>query len=237
MHHPVLFGLTPSIEERVALTEEILNYRFSDPKLVMRALTHPSAVEADPHHSYERLEFLGDSIVGLIVGEEAYRRFPHENEGTLTKIRISVVNGAFLTDKALSLGFDKLIVFGLSEESSQSRGLRSALEDVFEAMTAALYLDGGMEPARAWVLACLGEYIALETAQAAASPKSELQERMQAIGSVVTYQIIDSVGPAHAPSFTSEVLIDGKVAGSGTGETKKQAEAAAASYALSRMID
>jgi len=235
--HPSLSELTPPIEERITRIEEILDYRFNDRDLIVRALTHPSAVEADPRYSYERLEFLGDSIVGLIVGEEAYRRFPEANEGTLTKVRISVVNGAFLTDKALSLGFDALIVFGPSEESSQLRGLRSALEDVFEALTAALYLDGGIKPARTWVLDCLGEYITLETAQAAASPKSELQERMQAIGSVVTYQIVDSEGPAHAPSFTSEVLIDGKPAGTGTGETKKQAEAAAAAFALSEMID
>jgi ribonuclease-3 len=236
MHH-ALRDLKPSIKQRVSTVESIVNYRFRDPKLVMRALTHPSAVEADQRYSYERLEFLGDSIVGLIVGDEAYRRFPDADEGMLTKIKISVVNGAFLADTARCHGFDRLIVFGSSEEASKLRGMRSALEDAFEAITAALYLDGGLQAARTWVLHCLGEYITLETARMGTSPKSDLQEKMQALGKVVTYRIVTERGPAHAPLFTAEVLVDKKVMGSGTGETKKQAEAAAALLALSGMID
>ena len=232
------FGeLAPSLEERIKHIEDTLGYHFCDRELLIHAITHPSAVEANPHLSYDRLEFLGDSIVDFIIGEEAYRRFPDADEGILTKIRISVVNGAFLTDTAHALGFDRLIVFGSSEEASQLRGMRSALEDVFEAITAALYLDGGIEVARTWVLGCLGEYVTLETARAAASPKSELQEKMQAVGEVVTYRIVEATGPAHAPLFTAQVIIGQQVAGTGTGETKKQAEAAAALHALSDMVD
>jgi ribonuclease-3 len=230
--HPALKALIPPIEERIKQVEETLGHVFKDKSLVECALTHPSAVEADPRYSYERLEFLGDSIVDLIVGEEAYCRFPQVDEGTLTKIRIAVVNGAFLTDTSQNLGLDDLIVFGSSETASQLRGKRSASEDVFEALTAALYIDGGAKKARTWVLGCLGEFITLETAQAAASPKSELQERMQAVGKTVTYRITEATGPAHAPSFTAEVLIDEVPAGHGQGVTKKQAEAAAAAYAL-----
>ncbi|MCL2491374.1 MAG: ribonuclease III, partial [Coriobacteriia bacterium] len=196
-----------------------------------------SAVEADPQFSYERLEFLGDAIVDLIVAQEAYERFPDVNEGTLTKIRISVVNGTILTEVATELGIDKLIIFGQSEKSSQNRGIRSATGDVFEALTAALYLDAGIEEARRWVLQNLGDYINTETAQAAASPKSQLQELMQAQGKTVSYRIIEETGPAHAPSFISEVLIDEVSVASGSGETKKQAEAAAASEALEHTKD
>ncbi|MCL2818514.1 MAG: ribonuclease III [Actinomycetia bacterium] len=202
-----------------------------------RALTHPSAVEADPSYSYERLEFLGDAIVDLIVAEEAYQRFRDADEGTLTKIRISVVNGAVLSVVATGLGLDKLIVFGQSEKASAHRGIRSATGDVFEALTAALYLDGGIKVARNWVIECLGLYITEESAQAAASPKSKLQEKMQALGKSVTYQVVSETGPAHAPSFVCEVLIDGEAAGRGNGETKKQAEAAAASVVLSQGDD
>ena len=235
--HNALRDLTPSIDERIDRVEQILGHTFSDRDLVARALTHPSAVEADPKHSYERLEFLGDSIVGLVVADEAFSRFPTENEGTLTKIRISVVNGTFLTDTAQNLGLNHLIVFGSSEKSSQLRGMRSASEDVFEALTAALYLDGGVERARQWVVEALGEHITLEAAHAAANPKSKLQEKMQAVGKTVTYRVIKESGPAHSPCFTSEVLINGEAAGSGRGETKKQAEAAAAAVALQHMRD
>jgi ribonuclease-3 len=235
--HRKLKGLTPSIEQRVSAVEAIVGHSFTEPSLIRQALTHPSAVEADPRHSYERLEFLGDAIVDLIVAEEAFRRFGDINEGTLTKIRISVVNGAVLTDLATGLGLDRLIIFGQSEKSSQHRGIRSASEDVFEALVGALYLDGGLEVARRWVLSCLGDYITLDAVKAAASPKSELQELMQAQGRTVRYRVVASTGPAHAPSFTSEVLIDGQSEAIGSGETKKQAEAAAAAVVLARMID
>jgi len=224
-------------DERVLRAEAILGYEFKDRGLVKRALTHPSAVEADPLRSYERLEFLGDAIVDAIVAEEAFRRFEDANEGTLTKIRISVVNGAVLSEISSQLGLDRLIEVGPSEKSSLSRGMRSAREDSFEAMVGALYLDGGLEVTRHWVLECLGCYITLDAAHAAASPKSELQERMQAHGRSIAYEVIDMTGPAHAPHFTSAVIIDGVEAGQGRGETKKQAESAAAASALERMID
>lgn len=219
-------------EERISIVESVLDHVFNDKQLLMQAITHPSAVEADPDRSYQRLEFLGDSIVGFTVGLEAFKRFPHMAEGDLTRMRIAVVNGAFLTSTAATLGLADAIVFGTSEFASGSRGMNSALEDVFESLTAALYLDAGMDKAQEWVLRCLGSYINPAIAQISVNPKSELQELIQAQGKSVEYEIIDSSGPSHQPTFTAQVLVDGKPLGSASGTSKKEAEARAAQAAL-----
>ena len=227
--------LTPSAEMRIARVEEITDYSFEDSTLILRALTHPSAVEADVGRSYERLEFLGDAVLSLVVGEEAYLRFPEANEGTLTKIRIAVVSGETLRGVSVNLGFEELVIMGSSEQTAGSRGMGSALEDVFEALVGALYLDGGYSIAASWILAVLGERITVEAADEAVSPKSQLQEKMQARGKRVTYKIRSKEGPVHAPEFTAEVSIGSKVYGTGTGDSKKRAEAEAARDALEKM--
>lgn len=220
---------------RVVRVEEITHHTFSNKKYALQAITHPSAVEGDSKLSYERLEFLGDSIVGFVVGLEAFKRFPLLDEGVLTKMRIAVVNGSFLTAAAQECGLDECIIFGTSELSAKSRGHRSALEDVFEALTAALYLDGGMEVASKWVLDHLGNYIDPSVAQDTSNPKSLLQELVQARGGHIEYNIVSSKGPSHAPSFVAEVCINGKTIAQGEGTSKKAAESAAAGEALNQL--
>ncbi|MCL2024618.1 MAG: ribonuclease III [Coriobacteriia bacterium] len=222
-------------KERIKIVEELTDHSFAEPTLVLRALTHPSAVERRPLESYERLEFLGDAVLSLVVGEEAYRRFPDADEGMLTKIRIALVSGETLRRVSMNLRLDRLIVLGSSEQSAASRGMGSALEDVFEALVGALYLDGGFDIAAAWILQVLGENITREAADEATSPKSQLQERMQAAGKRIKYRVVSRSGPVHAPHFTAEVLLDKKLSGTGTGETKKAAEAAAARDALTQL--
>lgn len=225
----------PSPEQRIAILEEVLGHKFADPNLILQATTHPSVVEADPERSYQRLEFLGDAIVGFVVAKYAYDRYPLVPEGDLTKMRIAVVNGHALADRSEILGLGEAIEFGVSEPRSGSRGMRSALADVFEAVTAALYLDAGLEAAERWIIANLGDHVSPDFATTSANPKADLQERVQAVGRSVEYRIVASDGPAHQPTFTSEVVVDGACLGTGVGASKRQAEAAAAEEALARI--
>lgn len=218
--------------EAVAQVEKILGYSFTDKSLLLRALTHPSAVEGDSALSYQRLEFLGDSILGYAVADYAYRNYPKLDEGVLTKMRIAVVNGEFLSEKLLELGIHKYIIYGASEQSSNARGHMAAAENVFEAIAAALYLDAGIEFAHDWILEQISCFIDPSLAEGSENPKSVLQEIMQASKRELSYQILDRVGPPHAPTFIAEALIDGKVAGRGEGNSKKIAEMKAAESAL-----
>jgi ribonuclease III len=220
---------------RIRLAESVLGHDFHDKSLVLRALTHPSAVEErDPDAYYERLEFLGDSIVGFLIAEEIYRRFPTMDEGGLTRIRVSVVSRSALARVAAELGLADAIVVGQSELGTGGRGLKSALGNVYEALVAALYLDAGMAAARDWVLATLGPLISEDVAVSLENPKSELQEKLQARGETPVYRLVSQEGPPHARTFTVEVVVVGVVMGSGCGGTKKEAEAAAAAAAISQ---
>jgi len=221
---------------RITLAESALGHTFADKDLVLHALTHPSAVEdRDSSAYYERLEFLGDSVLGMIVSEEVFRRYPAMHEGGMTRIKVSVVAGSVLASVARDLGLADAIVLGESERGTGGRGLASALENVYEALTAALYLDAGLEAARTWVLSTLGPLISEEAADVPENPKSELQELTQARGEAPVYTLIKHEGPPHERVFTCSVQVGGKVLGQGQGRSKKEAEAAAAAAALSAL--
>jgi ribonuclease-3 len=229
-------ALPDEAARRVELVERALGHSFADKGLALRALTHPSAVEGrDPDAYYERLEFLGDSIVGFVIAEELYRRFPSMDEGGMTRIRVSVVSRSALGQVGGQLGLADAIVVGRSEKGTGGRGLKSALGNVYEALVAALYLDAGIDVARRWVLETLGPLVSEDVALTSESPKSELQETLQARGEVPVYRPISQEGPPHARTFTVDVEVAGKVMGSGSGPTKKQAEAAAAASALEEL--
>jgi ribonuclease-3 len=220
----------------VSGAERIIGYTFTDKDLLIRALTHPSAIEEDPvGGSYERLEFLGDSLLGAFVALTIYERFPDLDEGALTRIKVSLVSGGMLSRRAEELGFEDIIIFGSSEKGTGKRGLTSALENVFEALTAAIALDGGMGKAWDWVMRTLDEYISRDIADEPENPKSALQEILQADRITPTYQLVESHGPPHERIFVSNVLSSGKVIGTGTGHSKKDAESAAAAQALKRL--
>lgn len=215
------------------LAERLVDHRFSDRELLQRAITHPSAVESkDPSLYYERLEYLGDSVLGFLIAEEVYRRYPQMTEGGMTRIKISVVAGSVLSEVAAGMGLHETLILGESEKGTGSRGLASALENTYEALIAALYLDAGIEVARRWVLATLGPRISEDAALAPENPKSALQELVQANGAVVSYRILSAEGPPHDRVFTSAVEVDGAMKGTGSGRSKKEAEAAAAQAAL-----
>ncbi len=223
-------------KERIARAQEILGYAFADPGLLERALTHPSFTdEPNCECDYERLEFLGDAVLGLIVVEELYRRFPEMPEGGMTKLKIAVVSGTTLSEVAGELGLADLIRLGQSERGTGGRGMHSALENAFEALVGAVYLDAGLDTARALVLRTLSDRIVPDLAEALEHPKSLLQELAQAEGPPPIYTIVSSSGPPHDRSFHADVSVGGTVLGHGSGRSKKEAEMNAAAEAMARL--
>lgn len=221
--------------EKLEAAQTIVEHRFGDLTLLQRAITHPSAVTNTTRDSFERLEFLGDSVISVLVAEELFRRFPEMPEGGLTRVRISLVAGPVLASVAQAAGLEDVLILGESELRSGMRGRVSALEDVYEALTAALFLDAGMEKAREWVMRTLGPLISEDVAATPANPKSVLQEMVQACGDSPVYRILGHEGPPHDRSFSAAVEVGGKVLGEGSGRSKREAEAAAAAAALEAM--
>ena len=222
---------------RVKEAEAICGHVFADEELVIAALTHRSAVEGKPvTASYERLEFLGDSVLGTLVATSLYRQFPYMDEGGLTRIKTALIAGKTLAQVAEGLGVGRLIRFGVSELGTGARGMRKALEDVYEALVGALFLDGGAEVARAFVDRTLMPLMDPSLAKHPLSAKSRLQEVTQRdFHCGPTYKIVGEEGPAHTPTFTAVAFVEGRRVGRGKGTTKKAAEGASALDALKNM--
>ncbi|MDO5328828.1 MAG: ribonuclease III [Coriobacteriia bacterium] len=224
-------------EYKLDHAQNAIHYQFKNPKLLLAALTHPSASTS---HSYERLEFLGDALLEAIVRLRAFEAYPKFDEGKLTNIKIALVSGDNLAEVAERMGLGFSIIFGTTEKNTGNRGMHSALENVYEAIVAAIYLDGGIEPTVEFVDRTIITGIANNMKTAAqftpdANPKSALQEKLQAQKKAPSYSIIDEFGPAHNKTFVAEVSANGKVLASGSGHTKKEAESAAASSALKQI--
>lgn len=168
------------ISEKLALAEQICGHKFHDRDLLQSAITHPSAVEGQPvTASYERLEFLGDSILGSIVALALYQAYPQFDEGRLTRLKVSLVSGQMLSEVGQELGIDQCIIFGASETGTGARGLHSALENVYESLVGALFLDGGRAAAEDFITRTLEPHLAADRAERPSNPKSYLQECVQ----------------------------------------------------------
>ncbi|MEC4175517.1 ribonuclease III [Adlercreutzia sp. R21] len=231
-------NMTPEQESKLARAQEILGYTFKDVQYLLSAITHPSATEGRAvKFSYERLEFLGDSILGALVANEAFHRFPDLDEGGLTRIKVALVSGASLSEVADKLGFADVIVFGSSETGTGRRGLHSALENVYEAVVAALYLDGGVDVAGAFVDRTLIPKMSLDLAREPENPKSALQEKLQEGGITPTYKLVETQGPPHDRTFVAQVYAGDKGLAQGVGRTKKEAESQAAKSTLARLSE
>jgi ribonuclease-3 len=214
-----------------------LGYAFGDPALAQLALTHRSwCSENAGHESNERLEFLGDAVLGLVVTEFVFSRYPSMPEGQLAKIRASVVSASALAEVAATLGLGAVLRLGRGEEQSGGRSKSSLLADAMEAVIGAVYLDGGYDAARAVVLGLLTERIEA----AAEGPgeqdfKTQLQElAARCFDEPPAYTVRDE-GPDHDKRFFASVRLDGAVRGEGEGRSKKQAEQAAAKAAWERI--
>jgi len=232
--------MTLSEEQRSKLdrAQEILGYAFQDEGVLLSAITHPSATEGKSvKFSYERLEFLGDSILGAIVASTAFHRFHELDEGGLTRIKVALVSGASLADVAAGLGFADVIVFGSSETGTGKRGLHSALENVYEAVVAALFLDGGLPAAVDFVERTLVPRMSLDMASEPENPKSALQEKLQEDCITPTYKLVETQGPPHDRTFVAQVYAGDQGLARGVGRTKKEAESQAAKTTLARLSE
>jgi len=215
-----------------------LGHHFADPGLLTLALTHRSFCAEHPSNSpNERLEFLGDSVLGLVVTDHIYRNYPELPEGQLAKLRASVVNTATLADLGRRLRVGPLLRLGKGEDQSGGRDKESILADALEALFGAVYVDGGWDAAQSVILTLTAEAI-LEAAEQPGKKdyKTQLQELTArlALGTPV-YQI-DGSGPDHDKRFTAVTLIDGVPRGHGAGTSKKRAEQVAARSAYTAVL-
>ena len=218
-----------SLEKRIA-------YKFRNPLLLAEALTHPSlAYETQrPHFDNQRLEFLGDAVIQLLLTEYLFHLFPTFSEGKLTKLRSRLVSRKALRGYAGHLHLGAYLLMGQGEEASGGRDRTSTLADAFEALVGAIYLDGGFSTARDFLLAhCESAIRDVQTSPEEINPKGQLQEILQAIVTTSPrYHIISQEGPDHCRVFEASVTWEGLELGTGRGNSKKEAEISAATDAL-----
>jgi ribonuclease-3 len=214
-----------------------LQISISDDGLLLQALTHRSYLgESTDMVSNERLEFLGDAVLGLVVCEYLYSRYPTRSEGELAKAKAVAVSEPILADAAKNLGLDQMILMSTGEEASGGRSRLSILSDTFEALVAVVYLDGGIDAARDFCLRALELIlIDIERQEHIRDYKSLLQELTQGKHKKAPkYVVIKEEGADHDKTFLVEARLEGEVLGRGTGKSKKQAEQAAALEALEK---
>ena len=221
-------------EARLADLEQRIGYVFSDRELLREALTHASALDVPGRHkgrSYDRLEFLGDRVLGLIVAERLLEEYESVTEGELAPLFNALVNRRACAQAARAADLGTAVLLSPSEQASGGRGKEAILADVCESVIAALYLDGGMDAARAFVTRFWGEAFA-EVASAPRDAKTALQEWAAAKRVGLSYVVIEQSGPEHAPHFVIEARVDGFESSRGEGGSKREAQRAAAAAFL-----
>jgi ribonuclease-3 len=216
--------------------ETRLGYAFRDKALLSLALTHPSVAHeqgASVQHN-QRLEFLGDAVLQLVLTAELYQKFPGVDEGPLTKARAQMVNRRMLAEQGRRLGLGNYLVMSRGEELNRGRERPSALADAFEALLGAIFVDGGFDAARAFILGLFRSHFGeLEAIPNLENPKGELQEMLQARSpEPVQYELASVSGPDHDRLFECAVHYRGAELGRGIGKSKKEAESKAALKAL-----
>jgi len=221
--------------------EERIGYRFRDRGLLEHALTHRSRVHEDASGGVfdnESMEFLGDSVLGFVIADMLFRQFPQHNEGQKSKLKASIVSATALARLALQLGLGEFLILGRGEEKTGGRRKHAIIADCYEALIAAIYLDGGIEPARAFVqrqFQGLIDEARRGGVHAAFTEdyKSALQEWLQREGrGLPVYRLAAEVGPPHRRSFEVEIVVGGEPIAKAEGRTKKEAAQTAAKAAL-----
>lgn len=214
--------------------EQTLGYTFKDRKLLREALTHKSFKQA---YNNERLEFLGDAVLDLIVGEYLFERFPGHDEGKLSKMRASLVNEEGFTRLANHISLGEAIFLSNAEENNGGRSKPSLLSNAFEAVIGAIYLEAGLAPVKTIAIGLLESVysdISLDTLFK--DHKTALQELTQAhFGITPEYRLVGSSGPDHKKEFTIAILIDGKEYAKASGKSKKVAQQEAAEQTIARL--
>ena len=211
--------------------EKALNYQFKQSDLITEALTHKSYKK--PYNN-ERLEFLGDAVLDLIVGEYLFQKFPKEDEGVLSKIRASLVNEKGFTKLALSINLGEFLLISSAEENNHGRTKSSLLSNAFEAIIGAIYLESGLKEAERISIQLIEDaYETIDLNSLSKDFKTALQELTQAdFGETPTYKLIKTFGPDHKKEFEIAVILQNKTISSAIGKSKKEAQQKAAEIAL-----
>ena len=222
--------------EHLQELEQRIGYAFAEHAYLKRALMHSSYVPGVGGDN-ERMEFLGDAVLELCVSEELFFRFPDMQEGLLTKNRASIVCEAALFEAAKQIGLGEYLLLGKGEAASGGREKPSILSDAFEAVICAIFLDGGLDPARTFIHRFVLPQLDLSGAAFEKDHKTRLQELIHARthGKQVGYVLVHEEGPDHRKVFTMQAVLDGEVLGEGTGGSKQSAGQAAAKAALARL--
>jgi ribonuclease-3 len=223
----------------LAALQKTLGISFNEPSLLEQALVHSSYVNENPGTvtSNERLEFLGDAVLGFIIAEELYQRLPQSSEGEMTELRSWLVRGDALSRMARAISLGNYLYLGKGEEASGGRRKSANLAGTLEAVIAAIFLDQGYSVAMAFILRLVDKELKKALSQGIKTNyKSQLQELIQARHQLTpTYQVIEAMGPDHDRKFTVEVKIGNTVLGRGSGKSKKSAEEEAARSALGQL--
>lgn len=214
--------------------EEQLGHIFQQPEMLRRAVTHASA-ESKASNAYERLEFLGDRVLGLVVAEHLLERFPQEREGEIARRHVQLVRREALATVARTLEFGQYLIISQGEEDAGARDSDSILSDALEAVIAALYLDGDLETARSFILKYWNALVEADD-EPPTDAKTALQEWAQGRRfGLPFYEIVDQEGPAHAPEFTVSVTVGDYPFRTAKGRSKRQAEQAAAALLIAAL--
>jgi len=219
--------------------EAKLCYAFREKSLLALAFTHRSFINENrglTNEHNERLELLGDSVLGLLISDYLYHRFPDKSEGDLSAMRSQLVSAPACADYVASLGLGVHLLLGKGEQMNAGRGRDSILANLFEAIIGAIYLDGGVAAAKEFLFWNFGEQIDAILDEPIVNPKAELQDIAQKqFGQTPIYEVVGEEGPDHSKLFRVTVVINDKSVGEGVGASKKEAQQAAASQALERM--
>ena len=220
--------------------EDVISYKFNNKSLLETALTHSSFVNENRKYAsedYQRLEFLGDSVLGFLTAEYLYSK-ENITEGIMTRMRSELVSEKALYEVAKAIDLGKYIRIGKGEEHMGGRERPSVLSDIVESVTAAIYLDSGMDAAKDFVMRFVLNDVHMASAEVSDDYKSALQELIQHDPSnILSYELIEEKGPDHSKTFTFAALLNGEVVGTGSGSTKKSAEQTAARNALEKLND
>lgn len=225
----------------ISLLEEKIEYNFKDEEVISTAITHSSYAnerKAKKLKYNERIEFLGDSVLGLVISEYLYKMYPNLPEGELTVTRAKIVCENSLSKCAVDIGLGNYLLLGKGEELSGGRNKSSILSDAFEAIIGAIYIDGGFETAKGFILKYMEKIIkSCVEGKLFYDFKTQLQEIVQQNGEQhISYNVIDESGPDHNKTFLTEVRINEVVTGQGKGRSKKESEQNAAKDALDKLV-
>lgn len=224
------------LEEQISQIEGLLDYTFKDKKILLLAFVHRSYF--NEHRGYieehnERLEFLGDSVLGLLVSDYLFNRFPKSPEGQLSHMRSYLVDASACSDLLQSLKLDEWVLLGRGESMNTGRGRDTIMADLFEALLGAIYLDGGLDVARRFFFSKIQERLDLLVDQPMRNWKAELQDWTQKMHQVTpTYRVLEEKGPDHSKCFLVGAFIGERLVGQGEGLSKKEAETEAAKQAI-----